>query len=311
MKKILINNLLVIFFLVFSFEKISANSNNSIIITVGNYPITRLDLIKEIKFIAVLSKIEIDENNKKKIKDLAVQTLVKRAIKEQEIDRLKITRYNKKDLDKQVVATAKNLGFNKEGLKVFLSAQNLSYEDLIKKYEIDLKWNTAIYELYKNKISLNTLEIEDKIKSELEKPKLDGKSILLSEIQVNLSSEGLDTTSKKVLLKIKELGFEGAAKNLSISSTAQVGGNLGWIKANKISANIFNKIKNLKTGEISNPIIVDDIVIFIKKIDEKEESVDLDTIKKNVVYSEKIKKLEMFSNAHYSDLERSTQVKFL
>jgi|MDTE01.2.fsa_nt_gb peptidyl-prolyl cis-trans isomerase SurA len=311
MKKILINNLLVIFFLVFSFEKISANSNNSIIITVGNYPITRLDLIKEIKFIAVLSKIEIDENNKKKIKDLAVQTLVKRAIKEQEIDRLKITRYNKKDLDKQVVATAKNLGFNKEGLKVFLSAQNLSYEDLIKKYEIDLKWNTAIYELYKNKISLNTLEIEDKIKSELEKPKLDGKSILLSEIQVNLSSEGLDTTSKKVLLKIKELGFEGAAKNLSISSSAQVGGNLGWIKENKISANIFNKIKNLKNGEISNPIIVDDIVIFIKKIDEKEESVDLDTIKKNVVYSEKIKKLEMFSNAHYSDLERSTQVKFL
>ena len=242
---------------------------------------------------------------------MAVQTLVKRAIKEQEIDRLKITRYNKKDLDKQVVATAKNLGFNKEGLKVFLGEQNLSYEDLIKKYEIDLKWNTAIYELYKNKISLNTLEIEDKIKSELEKPRLDGKSILLSEIQVNLSSEGLDTTSKKVLLKIKELGFEGAAKNLSISSTAQVGGNLGWIKENKISANIFNKIKNLKNGEISNPIIVDDIVIFIKKIDEKEESVDLDTIKKNVVYSEKIKKLEMFSNAHYSDLERSTQVNFL
>ena len=46
-------------------------------------------------------------------------------------------------------------------------------------------------------------------------------------------------------------------------------------------------------------------------LDEKEESVDLDTFKKNVVYSEKIKKLEMFSNAHYSDLERSTQVKFL
>ena len=57
----------------------------------------------------------------------------------------------------------------------------------------------------------------------------------MSEIQVNLSSEGLDTTSKKVLLKIKELGFEGAAKNLSISSSAQVGGNLGWIKENKIS----------------------------------------------------------------------------
>ena len=112
--------LLIIFFLFLSTERLVAETNNSIIITVGNYPITRLDLINEIKFITVLSKTNINEENKEQIKSLAIQTLVKRAIKKNEVERLKITEYNPKDLDNQISNIAKNLGLDKEGLKVFL-----------------------------------------------------------------------------------------------------------------------------------------------------------------------------------------------
>ena len=38
--------------------------SNSIIATVGNYPITRFDLIKEIKLVTILSNINLNENNK-------------------------------------------------------------------------------------------------------------------------------------------------------------------------------------------------------------------------------------------------------
>ena len=70
--------LLFIFFLLINTEQLSSQIDNSIIITVGNYPITRLDLEKEMKIITVLSKIRINEENKKQVKDLAVQSLVKR-----------------------------------------------------------------------------------------------------------------------------------------------------------------------------------------------------------------------------------------
>ena len=73
--------LLIIFFLFFSTERLVGETNNSIIITVGNHPITRLDLIKEIKFITILSNVDINENNKEQIKDLAIQSLIKRSIK--------------------------------------------------------------------------------------------------------------------------------------------------------------------------------------------------------------------------------------
>ena len=94
--------LLFIFFLLINTEQLSSQIDNSIIITVGNYPITRLDLEKEMKIITVLSKIRINEENKKQIKDLAVQSLVKRSIKKSEIERLKITQFNKKDVNFQI-----------------------------------------------------------------------------------------------------------------------------------------------------------------------------------------------------------------
>ena len=302
--------LLIIFFLFLGTEKLFSETNNSIIITVGNQPITRLDLIKEIKFISVLSNTNVDESNKERIRDLAVQTLVKRAIKKNEVERLKITQYNAKDIDRQISNIAKNLGLDREGLKIFMKKKNLRYDDIVKNFEIDLKSNTAIFKLYKNKISLNTLEIEDKINSELKKTKLN-KSLLLSEIQVNLSSEGLELTTNKVLSKIEEVGFENAARDLGVSESAKNGGNIGWIKENELSKKIYENIKNLKNGEVSKPMSVDGIVIFIKKIDEKSNSPDLEAIKKKIVNQEKMKKLDMFSNSHYSDLEKKIKVKFL
>ena len=198
----------------------------------------------------------------------------------------------------------------RENFKIFLKQKNLNFEDLIKNFETDLKWNTAIFKLYKNKISLNTIEIENKINTEVEKLK-ENKSLLLAEIQVNISNEGLEYTSNKVLKKIKEIGFDQTANELRISSSAANGGKLGWINESKISKQIYQNIKTLKKGEISNPISMDGILIFIKIIDERNVAYNLEVIKKNIVNEEKMKKLEMFSNSHYSDLEKRTKVKFL
>ncbi len=302
--------LLFIFFLLINTEQLSSQIDNSIIITVGNYPITRLDLEKEMKIITVLSKIRINEENKKQIKDLAVQSLVKRSIKKSEIERLKITQFNKKDVDFQISNISKNLGLEKEDFKIFLQQNNIKYEDISERFEIDLKWNSAIFKLYKNKITLNTIEIEDKINSEVEKVKL-SKSVLLSEIQVNVSSENLESTTNNVLSEIKEVGFDKAAIKLSISNSAKDGGNIGWINENKLSMTIYEGIKNLKKGEISKPIILEETMIIILKKDEKNNSFNLENIKNNIVKQEKMKKLEMFSNSHYSDLEKKTNINFL
>ncbi len=302
--------LLVILFLLLGTENLFCQSKNSIIITVGDHPITTLDLIKEMKLVTIMSNIKLNDENKDNIKNLAIQSLVKRAIKKNEIDRLKITRFNSKDLQNQISSIANNLGLDEDGLKTLLKEQNLKYEDVVKNFEIDLKWNTAIFKLYKNKISLNTVEIENRINLELEKEKSE-KFLNLSEIQVNFADEGFETTAKRILLNIKEEGFENTARMFSISGSSAKGGNIGWISENKLSKTIYLETTRLKNGEVSKPIKIDNTLVIIKKIDEKIKSIDLETIKKNIVNSEKMKKLEMFSNSHYSDLEKKIKVRFL
>ena len=147
--------------------KLFSQSENSIIISVGNNPITRVDLIKEIKLIAILSNTEINKSNREQIKGLAVKALIKRNIKESEIKRRNIYKYNQKQLNGIIKNTSLKLGVDQNGLKEILKKNNLSFEELVKRFETDLKWNYMIFQIYKNKISLNTAEIENKIQLRL------------------------------------------------------------------------------------------------------------------------------------------------
>ena len=168
MKKRIYLFFFVIIFFLFQNKLVFSQIENSIIISVGDYPITKLDLLKEIKLIAILSNTEINQNNKEQIKGLAVKSLIKRNIKENEIKRRNIFKYNKKQLETLISSTSKKIGLDKNGLKMILENNNLSYDELIKRFETDLKWNYMIFQIYKNKISLNAKEIEDKLQLRLE-----------------------------------------------------------------------------------------------------------------------------------------------
>ena len=62
MKKKIIISFLTLFFFLFQSETSFTQTKNTIIISVGNYPVTRLDLLKEIKLIAILSNTQINND---------------------------------------------------------------------------------------------------------------------------------------------------------------------------------------------------------------------------------------------------------
>ena len=299
-----------ILFSLFYFEKSFAEINNSIIISVGNQPITKLDLLKEIKMVAILSNTNISNENKEQIKKLAVQSLINRTIKNQEIVKYGIEDYDKKDLDQMISDTEKKLGLSRKELKNLFELQNLNYNSLITKFETDLKWNSLIFRLYKNKITLNTVELESQIRSEVENTK-QNRIFYISEIVINLPEDGGNNAIKEVLESINNNGFENAAKKLSISSSAENGGKIGWFQETQLSKKIFSNIENIKVNEVGKPLIIDNTIVFIKKNDEKTNDLDVEKIKQNLVSKEKEKKLRTFSKSHFSNLERTVQIKFL
>jgi len=299
-----------LFIFLFSFTKVNSNISNSVVVAVGNLPITYLDLIKEMKLISLLNNITIDSSNRETIKSVAVQGLITRKIKEMEIEKFKIKNYNKKDLESLISRTSKNLGINESGLEQLLIKKNLNLENLKERFKIDLKWNTLIFQLYNNKIVLNTNELENKVRAEIEKV-TEERIFLLSEIEINRSNENEKIILDKIFKSIQSEGFEKTAKKFSISSSSEYGGNIGWINQKKLSKKIYENIIILKTEEISKPIFLDETIVIIKKMGERNYGKNIENIKNRVVRQEKEKKLQMFSKSHYSKLEKTIQISFL
>ena len=310
MKRVKILNYLFIIFFLFQFSNVFSKISNSIVITVGNLPITYLDLVKEMRLIAIVSNNKIEDSNKEQIKNIAAKSLIKRKIKEIEIEKYSIKNYNKNDLKKLISQTSINLGTNEDGLKKIMNLNNLDFKYLEHKYEVDLKWNSLIFELYKNKVVLNMGEVEEILNNTV-KNTVSRKDFLLSEIEINLPNNEMQLVIKKIMGNIEMEGFENTAKKYSISQTAESGGSLGWMNEKKLSRKILENIKNLKTNEVGKPIILENSIVFLKKMGEKVYEKDVKKLKDNIIKIEKEKKLKMFSNSHYSNLERVTQINFL
>jgi len=210
-KKFPIIFFIIIFFLLQN-KIVHSQINNKIIISVGDYPITTIDLLKEIKLIAILSDTDINQNNREQIKGLAVKSLIKRNIKENELKRRNIHKYNKKQLNGLILNTSKKLGVDQEGLKQILERNNLSYKELIDRFETDLKWNYMIFQIYKNKISLNTAEIENKIQSKVESLKDNS-----NQSEINLIKEQIINEEKEKKLKMfSNMHFSNLERSIQI-----------------------------------------------------------------------------------------------
>ena len=261
------------------------------------------------RLVSLLTNNKIDNSNKEKIKNVAVQSLIKRKIKEMEIKKYNIDRFNKSDLERLIVNSSNNLGIGKDELKNLLTSNGVSFERLKKRFEIDLKWNTLIFELYKNKIVLNMSEIENKINTQMENAESKRK-FLLSEIEIK-QQENSKIILDEISENINSEGFEKTAKKFSISASSNYGGNIGWIDKRDLSKKIYNGIKNLKTDEHSEPIYLANTIVIIKKVGEKVFEKDIEKIKNNIIRIEKENKLQMFSKSHYSNLERTVQINFL
>ena len=283
---------------------------NRIVISVGNQPITHLDLVKEMKLVAILSNQKIMPSNKEQIKNIAVQTLIKRKIKQIELIKRNVKNYNNNDLERLILKTSNSLGTDKEGLEKIMKLNNLSLNTLADRFKVDLLWNSLIFELYKNKVTLNMSEIEEKINLELVSIK-DKRQFLLSEIEINKPVENPKIELDKIMKSIALSGFESTAKKYSISRSAEYGGNIGWIEEKNLSKIIFDNIKNLNTDDVSQPIFLSETIVIIKMNGEKIFKKDIQKIKDRVVRTEKEKKLQMFSNSHYSNLRKISQIEFL
>ena len=291
--------------------KVETSIEDGLYATVGNKAITRSDIVNEIKVILILNNKSFSEVGRKELQQIAIKSIIKRSIKKIEIERNNYLEFNKQDLKKELLRLANNINIDVDTLKNIFSSNELDFSILENQIKTDLLWNSLIFQLFKNKISINLSEIDEQLK--LIQNKKEIKEYLISEIVINsVERDKLESVIVELKNRIKIEGFESVAVSLSISDSATRNGDLGWINENIISKKLLFAIANTPVGNISKPILLPNAILIFKIRDKRkiEKNINLEETKNALVNSEKERILNMHSSSHYNNLRRSISIKF-
>ena len=302
----------IVIILTFSISKeINAKIEDALYATVGNEAITRSDIINEMKLILILTNQRLSEDNKKVLEQSAIMSIIKRTIKKIELKDKNFTNFNKAELNLELNKKAKGLDLNLDELKMRLEANEVSYSRLVDNVKVELLWNGLIYAIFKNQLSINENEIEEKLK--LITKSGDVNEYLLSELIFRPESmENIESEIEKIKTRIKSEGFENVAKIISISESALQGGDLGWINENVITKQFKTVIAETKVGDTSSPIMLKEGILFFKVRDKRKTKPfnNLEEARNNLINSEKNKILKMYSLTHYNNIKKSITINY-
>ena len=278
--------------------------------TIGNKPITRSDIVNEIKLILILNNESYSDDKRDKLHQAAVKSTIRRNIKQIELERNNFFRLNEEDFKKELIRLASNLYVDVETLKNICASNELDFSIIEEQVKVELYWNSLIFEIYKNKLVINPNQIEEQLKLVQNKKEIE--EYLISEIVIRpVGKDKLESRISELKNKIKIEGFKNVAINFSISNTAMKGGDLGWLNENVISKRYISQITKTPVGSISEPIVLPEGVLIFKVRDKRKIERNIEEEKNQLVNFEKTKILQMHSLSHYDKLERSVSIKFI
>ena len=304
-KKIILICLTSIFFI---YSPNSFSIENKILVKIDNQIITSLDVNNEYKYLIALNP-SLKNSKKEDIIKLSKRSIINERIKKIEIEK----NFNNPQIpEKFLDIILQNVYFkigieNKSDFKRYLSINNIDFENVKNKLEIEALWNELILIKFSSKININ----EDDLRKKIKENNKFSKSYLLSEISFEVSNlSDLESKYTEIRDVINNKGFDFAALKYSISATSKIGGKLDWINENSLNKQIKDAIKDLKINDFTKPINVSSGFLILKINDVKSTQIEVnveDELKKLINYK-KNNQLNQYSKIYFNKVKKNLQI---
>ncbi len=304
------NKILIFLTLVFfSYNTNILSLENKIFLKIENQIITSLDIDNEFKYLIALNQ-NLKNSTKEDIIKLSKKSIIQERIKKIEIEKnFKNPKIPQEFLEQIIKSIYSRIGMNTlNEFKEYLKINNVNFEDVKKKLEIEALWNELIMIKFSSKVKINEENLKYKIQRDNNKYL---KSYLLSEISFEISNlKDLDKKFIEISDVIKNKGFDFAALKFSLSQTSNLGGKLDWINENSLNKNIKEAIKNLKIDDFTKPIVVPGgfLILQINDIKKTKIEVNVENELKKLVNFERNNQLNQYSKIYFNKIKKNLEI---
>ena len=268
--------------------------------------ITNIDIKNEFKYLLALND-RLRELNKEQILKISEESIIREKIKKIELSKqfeeIKINNDYLKEYLKNLYSKLNLNSLNE--FEQYLKNYGITLNDIEKKISIELLWNELILQKYNNQIKIDRKKIKKKFQN---KKTLKLKEYQLSEIIFNVKNKNfIKEKYIEITKSINEIGFENSASIFSISDSAKIGGDIGWINENSINIKIKKNISDLEIGKISEPIILPNGIMILKvmNIRNSQMKIDMEAEYNKAANFERNRQLNQFSLIYYNKIKKN------
>tara|TARA_B100000767_G_scaffold97387_1_gene93479 strand:- start:353 stop:1288 length:936 start_codon:yes stop_codon:yes gene_type:complete len=281
-----------------------SNENIYIVYKVNNEIITNSDIEKEYQYLITLNN-QLKTLDKLKALELSKESALREKIKKIELAKYFDLKTLDLNIDNYLQNFYKSLNIkNDSEFKQYLRNNDISFNYLKKKIQIEIIWNQLIYDKYNTQINIDKKKLKKKLKelNKAEKQKVYLLSEILFDKENNLSFE---KKLKNISQSISEIGFNNTANIYSTSDSAKFGGNIGWVEEQKLSKNIIEELKLLKIGQYTIPIKANGsfLLLKIEEIKYEKAPINEDEELDKMIQFEANKQLNQFSKIFYKKIK--------
>ncbi|TNE61996.1 MAG: peptidylprolyl isomerase [Alphaproteobacteria bacterium] len=231
-------------------------SINSIEVLVNDEPISSFDINQRLRLVIAVAGGVSSEQEFLKVREQVIRSMVDERLQLQEAKDVELV-IPKEQLEDFFARRAQGLGQQPEQLEKALRQIGSSKKTMLDQMEAELAWSQLVQGRLGSFVSVSDEEVEAFIQRIYDNR---GKfEYRLAEIVLLVDSPEQEASVKanaeELASRIRGgASFPDIAQQLSASSTAAVGGDLGWLTGDDVSGAYEQAVKNVKVGEVSDPI---------------------------------------------------------
>jgi peptidyl-prolyl cis-trans isomerase SurA len=299
---------LYLVFLFFFCVNSSFSIENKILLKIENQIITSLDVNNEFKYLIALNP-NIKNSKREDILRLSKRSIIQEKIKKIEIEK----NFNNPQIPQKILEQILQNVYSRIGLanlndfKEYLIKNNIDFENVKNKLEVEALWNELILIKFSSKVTIN----EKNLRKQINNNSKFLKSYLLSEISFEVSNlKNLDDKFIEISDVINNQGFDFAALKYSVSPSSSLGGKLDWINENSLNKSIKLAIDNLEINDFTKPITVPGGFLILQVNDIKNTKIEIDVEKElnKLKNYEKNNQLNQYSKIYFNKVKKDLEI---
>jgi len=303
-KRMFLHLTLLFFFCITS----SFSIENKILLKIENQIITSLDVNNEFKYLIALNP-GIKNSKREDILRLSKRSIIQEKIKKIEIEK----NFNNPQIPQKILEQILQNVYSRIGLanlndfKEYLIKNNIDFENVKNKLEVEALWNELILIKFSSKVKINEKNLREQINNNSKFLK----SYLLSEISFEVSNlKNLDDKFIEISDVINNQGFDFAALKYSVSPSSSLGGKLDWINENSLNKSIKLAIDNLEINDFTKPITVPGGFLILQVNDIKNTKIEIDVEKElnKLKNYEKNNQLNQYSKIYFNKVKKDLEI---